>query len=104
MSPAAGIRYGTHHHVAGNAGGYADSMFSLKPEVEIAGTPTLYVYAQAGSDSDMGLTVKRSDAPPYRKPFADWNTLSNIGSVSLPVNVFCWLGWYEAMKVRLSNV
>ena len=23
------------------------------------------------------------------------STESSIGSVSLPVNVFCWLGWYE---------
>ena len=27
------------------------------------------------------------------------NTASNIGTVSLPVNVFCWLGWYEPSRV-----
>jgi len=23
---------------------------------------------------------------------------SSIGSVSLPVNVFCWLGWYQPIS------
>ena len=27
------------------------------------------------------------------------NTASSIGSVSRPVNVFCWLGWYEHSSV-----
>ena len=27
-------------------------------------------------------------------------TASNIGSVSVPVKVFCWLGWYEHSSVR----
>ena len=31
------------------------------------------------------------------------NTASNIGTVSLPVNVFCWLGWYEPSSVRPSG-
>ena len=28
------------------------------------------------------------------------NTASNMGTVSLPVKVFCWLGWYEPSSVR----
>ena len=31
------------------------------------------------------------------------NTASNIGSVSLPVKVFCWLGWYEHTTLRPSG-
>ena len=30
-----------------------------------------------------------------RSSFARANTASSISTVSLPVNVFCWLGWYE---------
>ena len=31
------------------------------------------------------------------------NTASNIDSVSFPVNVFCWLGWYEPSSRRPSG-
>ena len=31
-------------------------------------------------------------------------TASNMGSVSLPVKVFCWLGWYEQMIVGPSGL
>ena len=31
------------------------------------------------------------------------NTASNMGSVSTPVKVFCWLGWYEHRSVRPSG-
>ena len=31
------------------------------------------------------------------------NTASNIGTVSFPVNVFCWLGWYEPSSATPSG-
>jgi len=30
--------------------------------------------------------------------FARFKTSSSIASVSLPVNVFCWLTWYEPIN------
>ena len=61
----------------------------------------------SGTDSPM-LTA---DRPPSRRPgpaqtrrhggsTARANTASSIGSVSRPVNVFCWLGWNEHSSVR----
>ena len=40
------------------------------------------------------LRAARKLAPPASAA-ARWNTASSIGRVSRPVNVFCWLGWYE---------
>ena len=40
------------------------------------------------------LRAARELAPPASAA-ARWNTASSIGRVSRPVNVFCWLGWYE---------
>ena len=41
-----------------------------------------------------------------RPPPASWRarvkTASSMGSVSFPVKVFCWLGWYEQITVRPS--
>src|SRR3954467_2426848 len=31
---------------------------------------------------------------------ARWKTASSIGSVSLPVKVFCWLGWKHPSSTR----
>ena len=40
------------------------------------------------------LRAARELAPPASAA-ARWKTASSIGRVSRPVNVFCWLGWYE---------
>ena len=44
---------------------------------------------------------ERMTISPYsvKSAWAFLNTDSNIGLVSLPVNVFCWLGWYEDIMV-----
>ena len=45
------------------------------------------------SDTTGGYPSRSSDEAPEISRFALSQTASNIGSVSRPVNVFCWLGW-----------
>ena len=58
--------------------------------------------------SALGVPVRPESRRPASRPGATIsdaraNTASNIGSVSTPVNVFCWLGWYEHSSARPSG-
>ena len=50
------------------------------------------------------LYPPRSPTPrpirPSNRCLASTNTPSNIASVRRPVNVFCWLGWYDPNKIE----
>ena len=58
--------------------------------------------ASRPAESELGVNAgsqaPASSSAPAATSFARRRTASNIGGVSRPVNVFCWLGWYEPSR------
>lgn len=58
------------------------------------------IFTSSGAMAQVHIRERMTISPySVKSAWAFLNTDSNIGLVSLPVNVFCWLGWYEDIMV-----